>query len=66
MVRAVPSATRRQARVVGAFRQSRQRAQPEEQDKKNGETAPHLQFMLAGSERITAPSDKKVTIATVA
>jgi hypothetical protein len=42
VMRAMPPATRRQACVFAAFRQSRQRTQPEEQNQKNGETATHL------------------------
>jgi hypothetical protein len=62
-MRAMSTATRRQARVFGAFRQSRQRTQPEEQNQKNGEATTHLQFMLAGIESISMANSKKVTIA---
>ena len=51
VVRPVPPATGRQAGILAAVDQGRQRTQPEEQDQENGEAAPHLHFMLADSLR---------------
>jgi hypothetical protein len=58
----VPPATRRQACVFGAIRQSRKRTQPEEQNQKNGEATPHLHIMLPDTERTRADDDKRVTM----
>jgi molecular chaperone GrpE (heat shock protein) len=63
-MRAVPPATRRQARVFAAFRQSRKRTQAEEQNQKDGEAATHLQSMLAGTDSIGAASGNNLRIAS--
>jgi hypothetical protein len=47
MVRSVTAAARREARVVFAgWEHSRKRPQPEKQNQKNGNPAPHLEMML--------------------
>jgi hypothetical protein len=51
MVRSVPPAAHRQARVSAAVDQGRQWPEPEKQDQKNGEAAPHLKPMLPDTER---------------
>ena len=47
VMRPVPAAARRQARVLAAVDKRRQRSQPEKQNQEDGEAALHLELMLA-------------------
>ena len=46
VMRSIAAAARRQARVVAGCEGGSERPQPEEQNEEDGESAPHLEFMV--------------------